>query len=288
MVIGIGGLSQGLQVLAGLLSVSSAFVAVSALSAAFDFVLQMPLYLRVPLLVGAFVFGLTLLWLFFFFGLAFLSRRLGRETADDRTASVQTSHAGPNISTGDMQGDPTININMYRSGGSEAEHQSPPVLNNAPESDEEENEPPIGPPSQSPGNPPEAPSALYPLLRDDELSKPEIKNRTVYIADFAWKAKTLGWTNAVIAERRFENCRIYGPAVLAPLKAEQDNRYTFVDCRWTEGVDAFWIAHPPGHPGFVGVIGLEDCFFEKCTFTQVGVLVPPADYERYRRDATNP
>ncbi len=257
-IIDLGGLSTGLSVLAAVFSTSSALMAVSALSTVSDFVLQMPLYLRVPFLVGAFFFALAVFWLLFGFGLSSLVRLLGRKTADDQTALAQTSHSGPNISTGYIQGDPTINV--HGAGAPREQHQSPP----------------------------EGALALYPPLSDDELSNPHIKNRTVFIADLAWRARELGWTNAVISGRTFEACRIYGPAVVAPLKRRRDDGHTFVDCRWTEDVDTFWTARPADHPSYVGVIGLEDCTFDGCSFTQVGVLVTPEDYRLYRERATNP
>jgi hypothetical protein len=145
-----------------------------------------------------------------------------------------------------------------------------------------ENAPSAGSSQVMPQNSQGQTSGLYPPIRNDELSQANIRNRTIYIADYAWKVRALRWTNAVIIGRRFEDCRIYGPAVLAPMNTGQVEGHTFFDCGWTEGGNAFWMPRPIGHPSFVGLIGLLDCAFVKCEFTQVGIVVPPEDYERYK------
>jgi hypothetical protein len=248
--------------------------------------MNMDLLFRVPFFLGAFLFTLTVFWSVTYLFLGWATKHLrqsaskGEQGGDDQVTSMQTSSSGPNISTGDVQGDSVVHVHV-----GEPQRSQQPVI--PPDDDagpeEQEDDPPTNSPQEPPQTPPEGASALYPPIRDDELAEEYFEKRTVYISDFARKATELGWTNAVIAGRTFKQCRILGPAVLAPMSTVQTSGYTFVDCWWADGVDAFWIACPEDHTNFAGVIGLENCLFQECAFTQVGILVQPVDYERYRK-----
>jgi len=126
-------------------------------------------------------------------------------------------------------------------------------------------------------------SALYPLLQEHELRDRYFKNRTIYISDLAREITTRNWTNIVINGRTFEDCRIYGPAVLAPMNTGTLGGKPFDDeCKFMDGRDVAWVAGPEEHGNFVGIVGLEDCTFLKCRFEQCGVLVPLKDYKGLR------
>lgn len=126
-------------------------------------------------------------------------------------------------------------------------------------------------------------SVLYPSLQDQELGARYFKNRTIYIADLARELADASWVTTVISSRAFEDCRIYGPAVLVPLSTGEIVGKTFDnDCKFMDGINIAWLGRPEEHPGFVGTIGLEDCVFRKCRFEQCGVLVSQKDYDRLR------
>lgn len=143
------------------------------------------------------------------------------------------------------------------------------------------------------GEPPQQPStrggsALHPILQDHELGQTYFENRTIYIADLAREIATPNWTNPVISRRTFDDCRIYGPAVLAPMNTGQIGGKPFDDgCKFMDGKDAAWVAGPETHHNFVGIVGLEDCTFLRCRFEQCGVLVPSHDYEALREETRN-
>jgi hypothetical protein len=82
-----------------------------------------------------------------------------------------------------------------------------------------------------------------------------------------------------LRRRVFENCRIHGPAILAPMNTGHVGGYSFVGCAWAENEDAFWQI-PPSSGEIVGVVALEDCIFRGCYFVKVGLMVTPGDYDR--------
>ncbi len=80
----------------------------------------------------------------------------------------------------------------------------------------------------------------------------------------------------VIKESTFEDCDIYGPAVLVLAKGSVEE--TFVNCEWGEGRQAFWAFSKRGR--YVGVIAVENCTFKRCNFFGIGVVVKPEEYRR--------
>lgn len=70
----------------------------------------------------------------------------------------------------------------------------------------------------------------------------------------------------LIMGRTFEDCTIYGPAVLAPL-----NQLTFERNTFEATPDAlFWVIAEDRNQ-LVGAIGLIDCTFRRCTFRGIGI-----------------
>lgn len=139
-------------------------------------------------------------------------------------------------------------------------------------------------PAQSVPQDSSVPAGPYPFLEPHEYSNQYFKNRSINIAEFAQREGKAGdYNNAVVKNRVFEDCRIYGPAVFYPKAVPDILAQVFVGgSKWSEGRNrVFWIPCPKNHPDLVGIIGLEDCIFRDCRFTQVGVLCGPDVYEHY-------
>ena len=73
----------------------------------------------------------------------------------------------------------------------------------------------------------------------------------------------------VIRDMAFERCVIQGPAVLVLVDdvAMEHNRFD------GDKAAIFWEIGPD-RPGVIGAIGLEDCRFVGCRFTQIGIAGP--------------
>ncbi|PLS84678.1 MAG: hypothetical protein CYG60_16645, partial [Actinobacteria bacterium] len=99
-----------------------------------------------------------------------------------------------------------------------------------------------------------------------------LKGASFHIADLVRnETRIRGWT--------FEDCTIYGPAVIATLAGTLIHEPT-----WTaENVDyVLWDAHGGEDRRWEGLIGLQDCAFRRCTFVRIGILVKPEEAERIR------
>lgn len=116
------------------------------------------------------------------------------------------------------------------------------------------------------------PSASYPWATDEELKQTYIHNRSLYIFDLVRK-------NVTMKGKAFEDCQIYGPAIVAPYYGE----WPFDDaCTWEEAShipSLLWGTTPELDRKYIGAIGLEDCSFRNCNFIRVGMLVSPDRYE---------
>jgi hypothetical protein len=88
----------------------------------------------------------------------------------------------------------------------------------------------------------------------------EFRDKIVRLAD-------LTVTTNVLDGLMFENCTIIGPGVLVPLRA-----VTFHECNWgTTDVQAlFWVIEP-GRTAIAGGIGVQNCLFSSCRFSEVGL-----------------
>ena len=100
-----------------------------------------------------------------------------------------------------------------------------------------------------------------------------IHNRSLYIFDLARK-------NVALKGKTFEDCQIYGPAVIAPYYGD----WPFDDaCTWEEASDPLslnWASTPELDRRYIGVIGLDGCSFRNCSFVRVGLLLNPERYEQ--------
>lgn len=125
-------------------------------------------------------------------------------------------------------------------------------------------------------------SALHPVIQDHELAQRHIANRTIYMAEFAREVGTTRWREAVVNGRTFEDCRIIGPAVLLPMNTGKVGTTFDDDCTWDESVDAFWAPDHGLDQKYTGIVGLEDCIFLRCRFTNVGVMTSPQTVRELR------
>lgn len=103
-----------------------------------------------------------------------------------------------------------------------------------------------------------APSAI-PSVRECWLDESHLRSRTFRIYDIPRDQ------DAIIRGRSFEDCTIYGPAVLAPI----GERSEFRDSTWESSLDATLWEIPEGKR--VGAIGIDGCAFRRCRFINVGL-----------------
>lgn len=136
---------------------------------------------------------------------------------------------------------------------------------------------PAAPQAQVP--PSDASLALYPPVREDELTGTFFEMRTVYIAEFARRASSIKYTSPTLEQLTFVECRIVGPAVMVDLNTGRMEGDLFPDCKWDEGLNAYWAPDFSRDQKYAGVIALEDCLFRGCRFSQVGFLYRPSDDE---------
>jgi hypothetical protein len=100
------------------------------------------------------------------------------------------------------------------------------------------------------------------VLTPQEFAEPLVEHKYFHIADFAD-------IHHVIADRDFEDCWIYGPAVLAGDK-NTDVGWGSADSSFAEVFAAITIPVP-----LAGVIYLKDCKFRRCHFVGVTFLGTP-------------
>ena len=70
----------------------------------------------------------------------------------------------------------------------------------------------------------------------------------------------------ILTGRTFENCTIYGPAVLAPL-----NQVAFEHNTFEASQEALFWEIPEIRNQMLGAIGLTDCTFRRCIFRGIGI-----------------
>ena len=96
----------------------------------------------------------------------------------------------------------------------------------------------------------------------------------------------------IITGRTFEDCTIYGPAVLTLLNDVTMDSNTFEGSR-----DALFWELPEERERVIGAIGLRDCRFRRCVFRRIGIAgkrglielftrTMPADADRDEAEAS--
>jgi hypothetical protein len=85
----------------------------------------------------------------------------------------------------------------------------------------------------------------------------------------------------VIRDTIFEGCDVRGPAILVPLEGTviENNRFNADD------FDAVLWEVAPDRSRVIGAIGLENCRFTGCQFTQVGIAGPADVIAQFRGQA---
>jgi len=88
----------------------------------------------------------------------------------------------------------------------------------------------------------------------------------IHITQRSFRIVDLVGRDDLITGRTFEDCTIYGPAVLAPL-----DRMTFEHNTFEADAGAiFWLI-PEERVHVMGAIGLTDCTFRRCVFRRIGI-----------------
>lgn len=103
----------------------------------------------------------------------------------------------------------------------------------------------------------------------DELTASHLKGLTIRIADLVRE-------DIVIRNKVFEDCYIYGPAMLALIK---DN--IFVENQMGGSLESIFV--PTENPKIIGAIALENCVFKKCHFRNTGIIGLPAEIEKIKQ-----
>jgi len=76
----------------------------------------------------------------------------------------------------------------------------------------------------------------------------------------------------------FEGCQIIGPAVLAVL-----NNVTLTNNRFDGDLSALIWEVPISRQSVIGAIGIQNCTFNNCTFTRIGLAGPPEFITKLRQ-----
>ncbi len=126
-----------------------------------------------------------------------------------------------------------------------------------------------------------------PLVGDDELWEKTYEHRSFWMGELARKTAPSGETQALIRDRRFYDCHIYGPIIFGPLSADEIDK-VFINCEWLEDEDVVSWPLAESRQEYIGAVRLEDCRFEGCRLSRVGLLrqeeSPPVEQLRTERE----
>lgn len=101
----------------------------------------------------------------------------------------------------------------------------------------------------------------------------QFRNQLVRISD-------LTVNTTVIEGLEFSNCRIVGPAILIPL-----GQTNIVHSRWGGALDAVFWEITPGRDHVIGAVGIVDCTFSNCAFSDIG-FAGPAEFRQLMEGGT--
>ena len=82
----------------------------------------------------------------------------------------------------------------------------------------------------------------------------------------------VSWDTPVIRGRTFENCTIYGPAILVSLSPSNVLANSGFD---GTPESTIWVVDADERPQLSGAIGMIDCVFRNCRFRNVGLVITP-------------
>jgi hypothetical protein len=78
-------------------------------------------------------------------------------------------------------------------------------------------------------------------------------------------ARICGDEDAAVRDQSFVDCEIKGPAIMRPTECE------FVSSSFDGALDEVFWEVPLERQRFLGVVSVERCRFENCTFTDIGI-----------------
>lgn len=90
----------------------------------------------------------------------------------------------------------------------------------------------------------------------------------------------LAGDDGTVRDATFEGCHIKGPAVLAPLGGSTDFEHNTFHSPTPEAM--LWEVDPEERGLIVGVVGVENCRFLGCTFSNIGIVGPKELLDRFR------
>src|SRR5688572_10864091 len=105
----------------------------------------------------------------------------------------------------------------------------------------------------------------------DWKDEPRVTHRSFRIVD-------LVGLDSLITRRIFEDCTIYGPAVLVPLGSSMFEKNIFEG----EPQALLWEI-PEDRTQVEGAIGLVDCTFRRCIFRRIGIAGPRTVIDLFRQ-----
>lgn len=110
---------------------------------------------------------------------------------------------------------------------------------------------------------------------------PEDLART-HIIHLSFRIGDMARDELIIRNRTFEDCTIYGPAVLLPLGGGQ----ILQDCSFLANAPEEMFLDIGTQPRtIIGAIGLEGCVFRRCRLVKIGFAGPPSLLEAMQREA---
>lgn len=116
--------------------------------------------------------------------------------------------------------------------------------------------------------------ARQPTLEGERAPQPWLSE--IKIAHRSFRIVDVPRDGLFIRGRTFQDCTIYGPSILYPMGT------SFEHCRFDGELDSvFWEIAPSQKSG-IGVIGVEDCHFIRCTFVGVGLAGDRLLYEQFK------
>jgi hypothetical protein len=100
-----------------------------------------------------------------------------------------------------------------------------------------------------------------------------------YITHRSFSILDLAVVQDVVVGRTFEDCTIYGPAVLLPL-----DENTFEHNTFEANPDALFWELPEDRTQLIREIGLSDCAFRRCVFRRIGIAAKRVLIARFTDD----
>ena len=91
--------------------------------------------------------------------------------------------------------------------------------------------------------------------------------------------------DSILRDQVFEDCDIYGPAILASIGQGVGG---FDSCTWeAPTAESILFEVPDGRVG-VGMMGVVNCVFKRCRFYKIGLMGPPAQIAAWRAAVPTP